>query len=276
MTLWLLWDDVHVEVAGPENSVEYLRTFENVIKVLGGQPLPEGSDGFVRAWYEVAQDLRSVNGNVSPAFYRRFSTTFAEWIRAALEEKRVFRSETEIDDHPFSLFVQQRIATIGMFSEALFLELVCGFELPEEIYNHPTFRRLVELSGLLVGLSNEIVSVAKDVASVDSWSNLVLIHQRHHNLQSEIYNRCTIGDSFEKIVEMHDDGVYEYDRLASSKSLESFVPRDWQERVDTYLFTLRYSVRGFAAWHAKTKRYISTFVVDRDSRTAFIPAFIET
>ena len=226
------------------------------------------ADPFIAAWHSVGQGLSSVSGSVTPTFYQRFSASFGRWLQCAMEEKRIFQGdESSLEKLPLSFFIEQRINTIGMYSEALFIELTCGFEFPEHIYSHPTFRSLVRLSGLLVGLSNEIVSVAKDAASADHWSNVVLIHQRQ--------NRCGIQESFRYVVDLHDKAVEEYDLLASQSSLSSFVPTEWQERVSEFLQLLRLAIRGFAYWHSITPRYISRFVVEQNTSTAFRPRFVE-
>ena len=206
----------------PQAEVATESRFENVVKVLGGETLPDGSDSFVKAWHSIAQDFSSLNGKISSAFFSRFSSTFAKWIQAAIKEKRIFQGDPKLlQQLPISFFLEQRINTIGMFSESLFLELTCGFEFPSIVHTHPIFLSLVKLSGLLVGISNEIVSVAKDAAGVDRWSNVVLIHQQQ--------NRCSIEESFRWIVDLHEEAIAQFDSLASPESLQRWVPQEWIE-----------------------------------------------
>jgi len=197
-------------------------------------------------------------------------------------------------------WLRQRALTIGMNNTAQFIELIlCGFVMPEKLWNNYTIQRIVWLGALLVGLTNEIVSAAKDVAQ-EGWSNLVLLRATTTMTQKSASNTngsCStssssspsnsindtvssnsisyddaIKEAFLYVSELHDTYVAEFDALAELFLADEVEP-EWVERMQVFFTQLRYCVRGFAFWHTSTPRYMDQVVLDGRNR-AYIPVFM--
>jgi len=189
--------------------------------------------------------------------------------------------------HAFHLFVEQRRKTVGMISLTQLLELSCGIEFPPEILRSDIYKRVLDDVTLLIGLVNELVSLAKDIRhyldrpkhsggentspihsprSTPMWTNLVLLHCHIFDQPLETSIRC--------IAEMHNEAVRRFDRNADlfikSTLTESKVfPPGWTELVSAFCYNVRLCVHGLVYWHVNSPRYMNLWPVDIRSRKAF-------
>jgi len=182
----------------------------------------------------------------------------------------------------FNLYVEQRKKTIGMVNTAQFLEVVCGFEIPRAILDLDVFKKIIDDATLLVGLTNELLSVAKDISHFETqpesdggvsltsprqmWTNLVLLY-------STLFDQ-SLQQSITSVATMHNEAVHRFDQHAKcllqiTTDGSQGVPLGWTERINAYLYNMRLCIRGFAYWHVTTPRYTSLWPVDTESRTAF-------
>lgn len=313
--LWLIWDDLVIERI-PKNEdeakleQEHLRKlkliFDSSSKPLDANDLyvftdpyligrRETMNNLLHAWSDVVTEIYAMP-MATKEFRVRFSNAFFSWIDAALIE-RTSKLLTTMEER-----INQRVITIGMTNTAMLLELACGFVVPEFVWKSAEFQRLIYLSGLLVGLVNEMVSLGKDIrhfselnigeittpgitqsatvgnsgSSVYHWPNVILNH--YYDAEDESSQLHSFGDSVTLFMKMHDDAVLEFDKCAK-EVLKNFdiTPLDfgarssssWIELLKAYFTNLRYCVYGFCFWHCTTERYMRYSVFDSHCNTLF-------
>eukprot|EP01116_Phalansterium_solitarium_P012783 TRINITY_DN2937_c0_g1_i1.p1 TRINITY_DN2937_c0_g1~~TRINITY_DN2937_c0_g1_i1.p1 ORF type:complete len:541 (+),score=208.74 TRINITY_DN2937_c0_g1_i1:90-1625(+) len=254
LTLFLLWDDMQVEVTEEEK-------FAAIVEVLYGRPIPDYAHGnrYVKAWFDFATDMRT-KLCASEAFMSRFTDAFVLWIDWAVKERKEYH-EKRFEVRPFEYFVRQRIETSGLILAALIVELCTGFELPAEILTHPNYVKLIDLSQAMVGISNDIAGCAKDVEDDNAesrWGNLVWIHLLFDRLAGA--SDASLAKSFDHVTMLHDQAVAEYDVLA--EQVRDWVPPAYADIADAYFRLLRYCNRGLAVWEMNAERYNRHWAVD--------------
>ncbi|UGU14315.1 hypothetical protein LS482_11390 [Sinomicrobium kalidii] len=130
-------------------------------------------------------------------------------------------------------------------------EVAANINLPEEIMQHPTLRRLLELSRNLVSFANDMFSLNKEIAqnNTDDKHNLVYIMQKMHNL--------TFEEAVLKAAEFHDEQAREFISLSSNLPVfEATI----DEEVFRYIDALIYFVKGNIDWSEKeTTRYTFSY-----------------
>nr|QKW93746.1 pentalenene synthase [Vitiosangium cumulatum] len=238
LSLWLLWDDVHVE------------SLENRWRIGAGHVLtgrrPSGMTRFDEGWWQLFEELATAR---SAGWIQGICQAMATWSDAAEEEAAAMRryGETGIP-LGFERQLELRIATIGMYVALYLLELAYEAELPPEFHQHPTVRRLKRLSNELVGLGNDIFSFAKDQ------------EQRQLNLVSTLMAErgLSVEDAIKALIRRHDEAIIEFDRLAGS--LGSGSPRA-DLLIQRWLRDVRYAALGFSLWEAQAPRYTAYKVV---------------
>lgn len=286
-------------------------------------------DAFATAWKDIMKEICSLS-YVTPDFLQRFGDCFEEWIDYAIQERdgTIVRdpvpalSQTIDNDHQnhndhdgtihhaaadrdyiFESFVVQRAKTIGMLNTAQVVELSCGFVLPQQIWNHRSFQLLLQYAAELVGLTNELVSLGKDIrhfqdarevaistedsgsattttmspSSSSAWTNLVLIYAELHQID--------LRASIQRIIQLHDAAIVKFDAEAnllvehlSAEQEEltdsSSLPLgNWKERLLGFIYNLRVCVYGFAYWHMTTERYIADIAIDTSRNEAYLFKF---
>lgn len=192
--LWLLWDDVIVEKmpADAAEHILYVNHIAQMDNIMHGHVVIDPMinlitvhDRFAYAWQDIMQTIMQHN-YISAEYVQRFGDAFVEWIKYANEEKMQQQhnhqqqqlqhygtsnnDSTIIDtdkarqrDEQWEAYVTQRKKTIGMVNTALLLEIAVGFSIPSDIWRSAPCQRIIDLSALLVGLGNELASLAKDI-----------------------------------------------------------------------------------------------------------------
>jgi hypothetical protein len=238
LSLWLLWDDVHVESLKERWKI-------GAEHVLTGRR-PPGMTRFDEGWWQIFQELAATH---SAEWIQGLCQAMATWSDAAVEEATAMLRYRETGvPLRFERQLELRIATIGMYATVHLLEDAYEAELPRELHQHPTVRRLKDLSNLLVGLGNDILSFAKDRA------------QRQPNLVSTLMEErgLSVEDAMETLIRMHDEAILEFDQLAGS--LGSGAPRE-DRLIQRWLQDVRYASLGFSLWEAQAPRYTAYKVV---------------
>jgi len=209
-------------------------------------------DRFAYAWQEIMDEIQQ-SPFITSTYLKRFGNCFSEWIYFAHRERdRVVdrlmesiikqqqqkkqengdgdKSDSKSNrDRVFDLYLEQRKKTIGMLNTAQLLEIACGFELPPEIWYDEDFQQLLDISALLVGLGNELVSLGKDIyhyeqnnaetfttnttKSIPSsfsammWTNLILVYCTLYEVR--------LSDAINFVISLHDRYVREFDEIAA-------------------------------------------------------------
>jgi hypothetical protein len=238
LSLWLLWDDMHVE------------SLENRWRIGAEHVLtgcrPSGMTRFDEGWWQLLQEFAAVR---STEWIQGICQAMATWCDAALEEAAAMRRYAETGIPPgFERQFELRIATIGMYVALYLLESANEAEFPHAFHQHPTVRRLKLLANELVGLGNDIFSFAKDQA------------QRQPNLVSTLMEErgLSVEDAIQALIRRHDEAIIEFDQLAGL--LGSGSPRT-DPLLQRWLRDVRYAALGFSLWEAQAPRYTAYRVV---------------
>jgi len=232
LSLWLLWDDVHVESL----EARWRITAEQVL----ANTRPPGMSRFDDGWWDL---FRQFAQKRSPRWLDALGNAMATWNDAAVDEAETVQRHRAHGTVPtFEHQLQLRIATIGMYATVYLLEDAYEFELPPDFHGHPTVLRMKVLANEIVGLGNDILSCGKDCA--EGQLNLVttLMHERG----------ISAASALETLIQMHDEALQEYDLLATSIG-------SWSLEADPYIARwiqdVRYASLGFTLWEAQAPRY---------------------
>ena len=252
ITLWLLWDDQVVERA------THFRDAVRPLHALGGGTC-DWSDPFCVGFRQVGEGY--VLHGATSEWRWRFSTVMLEWARHAVAEEVMRRDATNSTScTAFRDALRQRSFTVGIRPNSIPLERAAGFELPAFVYSSATYARLMDAAARICCLVNDLVGMRKDIANRQTSSNMVLHYQRCFG--GSLSKACAV------ILEMHDQAVAEFDRLAL-ELLAECTPA-FMERLTLFLNYLRYMDTGFAFWHRDCVRYHQAFVDDLSGDTKLV------
>lgn len=238
LSLWLLWDDMHVE------RLEH-RWRIGAEHLLTGRR-PTEMTHFDEGWWQLFEELATER---SAGWLQGICQAMATWSNVAEEEAAAMQRYAETGVCPgFERQLELRVATIGMYATLYLLESAYGAELPQEFHQHPTVQRLKWLSNELVGLGNDIFSFAKDHA------------QRQPNLVSTLMKErgLSVEEAIQVLIRRHDEAILEFDILAGL--LGSWSPR-FDPLIQHWLRDVRFAALGFSLWEAQAPRYTAYKVV---------------
>ena len=232
LSLWLLWDDVHVE------SLEH-RWKLDAGHVLSGER-PHGMTRFDEGWWQL---LRGFAGERSAGWITAVCEAMSVWNDAAAQEAVAMQRFREHGACPdFAWQMDMRIATIGMYATVYLLEDAYGQELPREFHAHPSVLRMKVLANTIVGLGNDVLSFGKDF--MEGQINLISTLMREQGLAGP--------EAVEQLIRAHDEALLEYDTLAAG--LGSWGP-DLDPLIQRWVEDVRYASLGFSLWEAQAPRY---------------------
>lgn len=238
ISLWLLWDDVHVETQRNRWRID-------AAQVLAHSP-PDGMTRFDKGWWQLMEEFAAAR---SARWIEELCRSMVTWNAAAAEEAVAMREYIARGVLPsFARQLALRIATIGMEPTVYLLEDAYDFELPREFHEDPRARRLKDLASEIVGLGNDILSLGKDLH--EGQFNLVttLMHERN----------LLVDEAIEYLFRANDAAMREYDRLA-----DEILQTSTHQRAETarWLQGVRFASLGFTLWEAQAPRYTAYKVV---------------
>ncbi|HTJ91557.1 MAG TPA: terpene synthase family protein [Pararobbsia sp.] len=222
IVLWLLWDDFVVEKGGSASEALY--------KVLSLREAPASADTYMCAWWDLASDLRRRGS--SPNAVERFARSMRAWFEAAVLERESARP-TGLKN--FDDCFNRRLETIGMVPTAAELEICTGIVVPDSKQT----RAILRDTCVIVGISNELVSHAKD----HDWINLINVYSQTHG--------CSIDDARNQLVEIHNRAVLSLDDKVNRSGGKV---RAWGEM-------LQFCAEGFSYWHTVASRYAGSRIM---------------
>jgi hypothetical protein len=236
LSLWLLWDDVHVE------------SLEHGWKIKMNQsPLPgvsaRGLDTrFDAGWWILFAEMAERR---TSAWMINLCEAMSMWSRAAIEEAAPDKFDS------FCEHLDRRIRTIGMYATVHLIEDAGGYELPQVFHDDPDVRSLVKLSNALVGIGNDVFGLGKDLAR--GQANLVT------TLADEA--GCTGREALAQVISMHGDLVGDFDALAGAIAGRWSTWGAGLVRVDEWLDAVRLASIGFTIWESRSPRYQTNVVM---------------
>lgn len=228
VSLWLLWDDVHVESGASRWRLDP--------RVLDEPSPPASFSRFDRGWWEL---FRELGQRRSRGWISSLCTAMQTWDDAAASEAQMFQRFADTGELPaFNVQLELRCATIGMAPTICLLEDMHGHELPASFHGLPAVQRLKWLAGLLVGIGNDVFSLGKDLT------------EGHPNLASNLISKSGLSapNAILQLIQLHDESVLELDRLAAT--LLGTDPH-----VERWIRALRFATLGFTLWESQAPRY---------------------
>lgn len=236
ISLWLLWDDVEIEVFVEQRSFN----IDDWGRLMAGAHPIKGRSKFASAWWDLVQRVARKR---SPIWLRRLSEGMADWLVASQEETRRANDFAQTGSLPgFDEVLDLRERTIGMLPAIYLLEHVEGFELPDEVHDHAAMFELKKLAVIITALGNDLYSMAKDLDNKWPTPLSVLIHQYGGDMEMAV----------KTVVDMHNSAVRQFDEGA--RALPSFGSEQ-DVLVSKWIRAVRYLCRGFAVWESRAPRY---------------------
>lgn len=156
------------------------------------------------------------------------------------------------NDAPYEELIKKRIFNTGGRFTAVMVERNEGIELPCYVLSSEVYQKFTSLCDLLVSTVNDFFGIGKDIVHEQPYVNSILLHNRRYHTSLNI--------SHEAIMSIHDQGVVDYDVVASE--LMAIVDDEWRERMVSYLQAIRNMLTGFALWHTLGRRYSKYLVVE--------------
>lgn len=232
LSLWLLWDDVEIESRKNHWRIEARHVLEKTP--------PKDASQYDLAWLEL---LIEAAQTMSAGWLEVLTKAMFSWNDAALEEARLGELYRQDGSMPrFAVSLRNRTHTIGMYGTACLIEYALGAELPVDFHEHSIVRRMKTLSSMIVGLGNELFSLAKDQAN--GQINVIAV------LAAKV--AVPLLDAVAGMIRLHNATVLEYDHL------EQQLPRwgaAWDPLIKEWVQNLRYCSLGFTVWESQAPRY---------------------
>lgn len=240
LSFWIVWDDAVVEVSESYDVTPFLT--EPVSEIAGIRTPRIEKNPYAMVLRQIGDRYQQLGA--SPAWRKRMGVQMRFWAEEGVREARVRKGlDTQKD---WEDAVALRAVTIGFGPTLVAIERAVGLELPDEIVDHPLFARLAKAVGLMCGVCNDCVSVAKDLRrGQDRGTNLVLYAMDHFNL--------SLREAYDRVAAMHEWAREEFDQVAAD--LYDLVDNEWKERFEAYCNMVRYVENGFERWHVDCKRY---------------------
>jgi hypothetical protein len=234
LSLWLLWDDVHVETLESRWRVRGA-------DILSRRPRPDMTR-FDEGWWQLIQELAAGR---SAAWIEALCSAMAAWDAAAVEEAMMVRERRQGIAPRLDRHLDVRVATIGMYATVDLLEDARDVEFSPGFHADPRVVRLETLANEIVALGNDILSLGKDRAE----GGMNLLDTAMHELG------LSGGAALCYLLDRHEQALLEYDRVADA--LET-TPTP---HVQRWLEDVRYASVGFSLWEAQAPRYTAYKIV---------------
>src|SRR5215217_1331041 len=237
VTMWLLWDD---EVAESPTRMEAL---ELDFAAMAGLPLPEEArTPYREAWVQTGDAIERLGG--SSALRKRWVLSMREFARHALLAGELCRGPSP-DVRSSAEALRLRTFTIGLIPTLIYEEACCGVELPDALARSDDYREFCLRASIVMGIQNDLASLAKDFQQGSLNTNLVLRHWSRTG--------CSLQEAYGALIDIHDKAIDTFDALA--ERLLSRVAPPLRERVATYFDTVRFVETGFGFFHVHAHRY---------------------
>ncbi|EJT99588.1 terpenoid synthase [Dacryopinax primogenitus] len=187
----------------------------------------------------------------TPVVSKRFRDTFDTFFVAVTEEavdrkKKVIRGVQD--------YIDRRRVNGAVRSCFALIEYANDFELPEEVFDHPTIRKLEDWANDLITWANDILSFPIEYERGDS-SNIAMsvMHEKGLGVQ----------DAMDHSSKLFGDVVENY--VTARATLPSWGP-EIDKMVELYLHGMEYWVIGSTEWCFWTQRYFEDGLAVREKR----------
>jgi hypothetical protein len=139
-------------------------------------------------------------------------------------------------------YLHMREISVGIFAELALSGFTDGIDLPLEILEHPSLKRLMVLVSRVVGCANDLFTYEKELQQGE-LHNLVHVLMTREQLSKE--------EAISTAIQIHDDAVREFHRL--SQELPTFEGEE--HNVRRFVSLLERWMSGHLEWAKETGRY---------------------
>ncbi|EMD34164.1 hypothetical protein CERSUDRAFT_107906 [Gelatoporia subvermispora B] len=191
---------------------------------------------------KMSQDFRArLAKHSGPTCYRRFVGMCNDYIEAVAVEADLRERGVILDVEPYMLLRRENSAV--RFCFGLF-EYILGMDLPDEIYDHPVFRRMHLAAIDMVCWANDLYSYNMEQAMGHTTNNIMSVLMKHKQVDLQ-------GAS--DIVGVHFKGLMD-GFLADKERLPSWGP-ELDADVSRIVDCMEQWVVGNLDWSFETQRY---------------------
>ncbi|KAF8624519.1 hypothetical protein AX15_005831 [Amanita polypyramis BW_CC] len=201
---------------------------------------PDWDDGSVLA--KITKDFRKrflchAGPNATRRFYK-YNVTYAYAVgrEAELREKDVVLDEES--------YVQHRRNNSAVLSCFGLIEYAQGIDLPDEVFDEPNFRRLLEMACDIVCWANDVYSYDMEQAKGHHGNNIVTVLMKGKNIG--------LQDAADYIGEYSQELMNEF--LVAKANMPSFGPLV-APQVYRYIYGLECWIVGNLNWSFESQRY---------------------
>lgn len=228
-------EDLSIDGASPADVARFL---DDIYGVLDGRPVPAGRAAafgppLVDIWKRIAPTC-------APTWRRRLKAHVANYVDGC-----VWEADNRLRDRVPSRAVYQamRMFTSTMYEFWDFIEYAGGFELPDDVVQHPVLVELQRTGNAVASYANDIYSLRKETENQD-FHNLVVVLQHAESL--------SLAAAYARAAAIHDEEVRHFSRL--ERAVPSFGD-DVDRHVAKYVEGMRIWMRANYDWSKVTPRY---------------------
>ncbi|PWW17713.1 terpene synthase family protein [Chryseobacterium sp. AG844] len=228
--------DDQVEHSSPKEMEQMRNRCTAILR--GEQPKPEEN-----ALYQHIALIRDEFRALMPAIWvERFIHYFYQSFRYGIELEYPYKKA----ERPPSLHLFKTIReySVLMRPYLLFGEIESGLVLPEHIFEHIVFQKMISHMTLTVAWQNDIHSLPKEMAKGTEVFNLVFVLQQQYNL--------SLAEACSETFRIHNE------EMAGFMTLHSEYREfgEYQEHVDQFVYYAGVGLQGVNTFYLETERYL--------------------
>ncbi|RWW91773.1 terpene synthase family protein [Flavobacterium cerinum] len=222
-----------------DSSLEEIQQLRNrcVAILKGAQPKQE-ENALYQHMALIGDELRALMPEI---WVERFIYYFYQSFRYGIELEYPYK----IAQRPpsLTLFKTIREYSVLMRPYLIFGEIESGLVLPEHIFEHIVFQKMISHMTLVVAWQNDIHSLPKEMAKGTEVFNLVFVLQQEFNL--------SLKDACAEAFRIHNE------ELASGLALHAEYREfgEYQEHVDKFIYYAGVGLQGVNSFYLETERY---------------------
>ncbi|SEW21914.1 hypothetical protein SAMN05421841_1657 [Chryseobacterium wanjuense] len=203
----------------------------------GAQPKPE-ENALYHHMALIRDEFRALMPDI---WVERFIYYFYQSFRYGIELEYPYK----IAQRPpsLTLFKTIREYSVLMRPYLIFGEIESGLVLPEHIFEHIVFQKMISHMTLVVAWQNDIHSLPKEMAKGTEVFNLVFVLQQEYNLSLE--------DACAEALNIH------HKELEKALTLHAEYREfgEYQEHVDKFVYYAGVGLQGVNSFYLETERY---------------------
>lgn len=241
------FDDPYDEGALDHRRQELSAFHEYLVAVIGDPDRGAARGSIALAFADIVRRARSF---VSSAWLTRFVRHHAEYF-AALPWQIANREQHSMPN--LRAYLDNRMQAAGALPPFDFIEMVHHAVVPSGIYESRAVQNILRAGIHLVGWTNDLYSVNKDVAC-DDVNNLIMAIQREY--------ACSLQEAVDRLAAMIQE---ETRHLEALQPLPTCAPDTEQYTRMIWLGVTNW-VRGHADWYEDNPRYMAQAIGETEAR----------